>query len=98
MAALNTAYVTGAGKGQKSLENNGLIKYLERFCKMTNLAVRLEWVGHTPFQAYKLKFYKVEREYLTKEELAMMEAKKFNMVRLQYRYSGPFLFLITLQD
>lgn len=70
-------------KGQKKLENNGLMKHLERFCKMVNLAVRLEWLDRNPFQAYQLKFDKVEREYLTKDELARIENKHFNIVRLQ---------------
>ncbi len=70
-------------KGQKPLNNNGLMKHIERFCKMVNLAVRLEWIDRNPFHAYQLKFDKVEREYLTKHELARIEAKKFNIVRLQ---------------
>lgn len=59
------------------------MKQIERFCKMINLAVRLEWIDRNPFHAYQLKFDKVEREYLTKDELARIEAKKFNIVRLQ---------------
>lgn len=70
-------------KGQKPLNNNGLMKHIERFCKMVNLAVRLEWLDRNPFQAYQLKFDKVEREYLTKDELARIENKHFNIVRLQ---------------
>lgn len=70
-------------KGQKPLNNNGLMKHIERFCKMVNLAVRLEWIDRSPFQAYQLKFDKVEREYLTKDELARIENKHFNIVRLQ---------------
>jgi len=70
-------------KGQKALNNNGLMKHIERFCKMVNLAVRLEWIDRNPFHAYQLKFDKVEREYLTKDELARIEAKKFNIARLQ---------------
>ncbi|MGJ1234807.1 MULTISPECIES: site-specific integrase [Sphingobacterium] len=70
-------------KGQKPLNNNGLMKHIERFCKMVNLAVRLEWIDRNPFQAYQLKFDKVEREYLTKDELARIENKRFNIVRLQ---------------
>jgi integrase len=70
-------------KGQKTLNNNGLMKHIERFCKMINLAVRLEWIDRNPFHAYQLKFDKIEREYLTKDELARIEAKKFNIVRLQ---------------
>lgn len=70
-------------KGQKPLNNNGLMKHLERLCKMVNLALRLEWLDRNPFQAYQLKFDKFEREYLTKVELEKIEAKEFSIVRLQ---------------
>lgn len=70
-------------KGQKPLNNNGVMKHIERFCKMINLAVRLEWIDRNPFHAYQLKFDKVEREYLTKDELARIEAKHFHIIRLQ---------------
>lgn len=70
-------------KGQKALQTNGVMKHLERFCKMVNLAVRLEWIERTPFHAYQLKFEKVDRDYLTKEELARIEDKQFHIVRLQ---------------
>ncbi|MBB6126379.1 site-specific integrase [Mucilaginibacter lappiensis] len=70
-------------KGQKPLNNNGLMKHIERFSKMVNLAVRLEWIDRNPFHAYQLKFDKVEREFLTKAELERIENKHFNIVRLQ---------------
>jgi integrase len=70
-------------KGQKALQTNGVMKHIERFCKMVNLAVRLEWIERNPFHAYQLKFEKVERDYLTKEELAGIEEKQFHIVRLQ---------------
>jgi integrase len=70
-------------KGQKALQTNGVMKRIERFCKMVNLAVRLEWIERNPFHAYQLKFEKVERDYLTKEELARIEEKQFHIVRLQ---------------
>jgi integrase len=70
-------------KGQKALQTNGVMKHLERFCKMVNLAVRLEWIERNPFHAYQLKFDKVERDYLIKEELARIENKLFHIVRLQ---------------
>jgi integrase len=70
-------------KGQKALQTNGVMKHIERFCKMVNLAVRLEWIERNPFHAYQLKFEKVERDYLTKEELVRIEEKQFHIVRLQ---------------
>jgi site-specific recombinase XerD len=70
-------------KGQKKLTTNGLMKHLERFCKMVNMAVRLEWIERNPFHAYQLKFDKVDRDYLTKDELERIENKVFHIVRLQ---------------
>lgn len=70
-------------KGNSAMANNGVMKHLERFCKMVNLAVKLEWLEKNPFHAYQLKFDKVEREYLTKHELGNLEAKTFDIQRLQ---------------
>lgn len=70
-------------KGNTAMSNNGVMKHLERFCKMINLAVKLEWLDKNPFHAFQLKFDKVEREYLTKSELANLEAKSFPILRLQ---------------
>ena len=50
---------------------------------MVNLAVKLEWLEKNPFHAYQLKFDKVERDYLTKQELANLETKTFAIQRLQ---------------
>ncbi|WP_017730623.1 site-specific integrase [Nafulsella turpanensis] len=67
----------------KPLGNNGVMKHLERFRKMVNLALRMEWLEKNPFASFKLKFDKVERECLTKEELAAVEKKVFEIPRLQ---------------
>lgn len=69
--------------GEPVLANNGVMKHLERFRKMINLAIRLEWIDRNPFTAYHLKFEKVEREYLTKQELTRIEKKQFSIMRLQ---------------
>lgn len=69
--------------GAFAMANNGVMKHLERFCKMVNLAVKLEWIEKNPFHAYQLHFEKVQREHLTREELRRMEEKQFSIARLQ---------------
>lgn len=64
-------------QGKIALQNNGVMKHLERFFKMINLAVKHEWLNKDPFHAYKLKFEKTEREFLTKLELQKIEEKVF---------------------
>lgn len=68
---------------QKKLGNNGVMKHMERFRKMINVALKNEWMEKDPFKAYKLKFIKFERGYLTEEELQKLESKEFNIERLQ---------------
>lgn len=55
------------------LNNNGVMKYLERFKKLLNLATDLEWIEKNPFARFKLKFQKYERAFLSKEELRVLE-------------------------
>nr|WP_321411865.1 site-specific integrase [uncultured Allomuricauda sp.] len=57
--------------------NNGAMKHMERLKKMSRLAVRLDWITKDPFENYKLRFEKTEREYLTKRELRLIEETTF---------------------
>ena len=55
------------------LNNNGVMKHLERLKKLMNLALDLEWVTKNPFTRYKLKFHKHQKSFLLKEELQTIE-------------------------
>lgn len=67
----------------KSLNNNGVMKHMERLRKMVNMAVMMDWLEKDPFSKYKLHFDKVERGHLTKEELKVLSNKNFKIERLQ---------------
>ena len=56
---------------------------MERFRKIINVALRNEWMDKDPFKAYKLKFTRFGRGYLTEEELERLEAKEYKIERLQ---------------
>ena len=53
------------------------MKHLERLMKMTNLAVKLEWLDKDPFHQYKLNFQKHNRSYLSERELGLIEETTF---------------------
>lgn len=55
------------------LNNNGVMKHLERFKKLLNLAMDMEWIEKNPFSRFKLKFSKYERAFLSKPELEVLE-------------------------
>lgn len=68
----------------KKMANNGVMKHLERLRKMIRLAVKLGWLEKNPFELYKLRFEKVERDFLTDKELSKIEEKDFSIPRIQY--------------
>lgn len=55
------------------LNNNGVMKHLERLKKLMNLALQLEWIEKDPFLRFKLKFTKHQRDYLSESELQIFE-------------------------
>ena len=55
------------------LNNNGVMKHLERLKKLMNLALQLEWIEKDPFVRFKLKFIKYRRDYLSESELEDFE-------------------------
>nr|WP_281169866.1 site-specific integrase [Olivibacter sitiensis] len=67
----------------KPLNNNGIMKHIERFRKMVNMAVMMDWLAKDPFAKYKLHFDKVERGHLTQQELDILADKTFSIERLQ---------------
>lgn len=68
----------------KPLGNNGIMKHLERFRKVINLALRMEWIIKDPFAKFNLRYQKVDRECLTPAELKRIEKKQFDIPRLSY--------------
>ncbi|TDS10951.1 site-specific integrase [Sphingobacterium paludis] len=67
----------------KKMANNGVMKHMERLRKMVNLAARFDWIDKDPFSKYKLHFDKIERGYLTQEELNKIQLKDLYVERLQ---------------
>ena len=78
-------------KKQLMLSNNGVMKHLERFKKIINLGIKLEWISKNPFSQFQLKFDKYDRQYLTERELQLIEDTSFNNDRLE-KVKDCFLF------
>jgi len=71
-------------ENQRQMENNTVMKHIERLKKMIKMAIRYEWLEKDPFVAFQQKFLHVERGYLTDDELKRIEEKTFTILRLQY--------------
>ncbi len=70
-------------KDYDPLDNNGLMKHIERLKKITNLGLKMGWLNKNPFTMYKLKFEKFDRSFLTQQELDELETKEFDNEHLQ---------------
>jgi site-specific recombinase XerD len=68
---------------QKPLNNNGIMKHIERLRKMINLAVKLDWLSKDPFASFKKHYEKVERYCLNTAELDILAQKEFKIDRLK---------------
>jgi len=78
-------------KARRTCTNNGVMKHLERLMKITNLALKMEWLEKDPFRNFKLRYIKNERDYLTERELNLIEETSFMTIGLN-RVKDIFLF------
>jgi integrase len=59
------------------------LKYIKNFKKIINIAIANGDLGSNPFSNFKMKLKKVDRGFLSEEELAIMINKKFATSRLE---------------
>ena len=68
---------------QKPIRNNTVMKHIERFRKLANLAFKLGWIDRDPFVNFRAQVIKTERCFLSLEEFSSIEKKQFSIERLQ---------------
>lgn len=64
-------------------DHNTTTKYCKNLKKILNVAVSNNWIESNPFNGYKCSYKEVDRMYLSKSELAVIEAKTFKIQRLK---------------
>ena len=67
---------------QKKMENNTIMKHIQRLRKMVTLAYKMEWLDKDPFIKFKPTYIKNEREFLREDELQNIIEKEFEIERL----------------
>ncbi|WP_343066430.1 site-specific integrase [Mesonia hippocampi] len=68
---------------QKQMENNTVMKHIQRLRKMVTLAYKMEWIDKDPFIKFKPTYIKNEREFLSENELRTIIEKEFEIERLE---------------
>jgi hypothetical protein len=70
-------------KAKKDLQENMVICYMKKVVKkITNMALANDWMEKYPFINIRFHKQEVHKEFLTKEELEIMQNKVFNILRL----------------
>jgi integrase len=69
---------------KKPCGNNTVMKHIERLRKVVNLAIKNEWLDRDPFMKFQPSFIRNDRQFLTADELAAIEARDYSIVRLQH--------------
>ncbi len=59
------------------------MKYIKRLKKVVNFAIANEWLSRDPFMRFSCTYKEVKKEFLSIEELAVIEQKEFTIKRLE---------------
>ena len=70
-------------RSERKCNNNSAFKYIKNFGKIIRICLASGWITVNPFLNYKIKIKKVDRPFLSKEELETMACKKFVSARLE---------------
>ena len=63
-------------------KNNTAVKYVKNFRKVINECLDNDWLQNDPFKKYKCKITRVDRDYLTNDELQKIYSKELIIQRL----------------
>ena len=91
---INHQFITDYEMYFKTVRNcghNTTMKYIKNFKKIIRIALANAWIKQDPFANYKMKLKKIDRDYLTDEELNVLMSKKFKIERLE-QVRDTFLF------
>jgi site-specific recombinase XerD len=66
----------------RNCNHNTSMKYIMNLRKIINISVVNEWLDRDPFMKMKVSIKEVKRDYLTQDELQLIEEKQFSTPRL----------------
>ena len=70
-------------KVTRKCNHNSSQKYIRKFRKIINNAIKNNWLDKDPFKSYRVKLKDTKRVFLTREELQALEVVKLPIKRLE---------------
>ena len=86
LSDLNHAFITEMEFYLKTVRkccHNSAIKYIKNFKKIVRIALANGWLRVDPFANYKMTLKKVDRGFLSEDELSAIQNKEFHCERLR---------------
>lgn len=86
MKEINYSFITEYEtylRTESSYSVNTTAKYIQRFKHIIIIAKNNGWIQSDPFANYRIRLVKVDRGYLTEEELSAIMNRKFSLKRLE---------------
>ena len=86
LADINHSFIKGFdlyNRDRHGAANNTASRFVKHFRTMFNLGLNNGWVRTDPFAGYKIRFEKVNRGFLTREEIDRIMAREFTNKRLE---------------
>jgi site-specific recombinase XerD len=83
---IDHSFITGLEmfyKTKRNCSHNTTIKYLKNLKKITNLALANGWMKKNPYANFKFTLRKVDKGFLTEEELDIIIKKEYDIERMQ---------------
>lgn len=68
--------------GQTSIQNNTVMKHIQRLHKMVKMAVEMDWINKDPLVRFSPTIEQKQREYLTEHELQSINEYETSIQRL----------------
>jgi site-specific recombinase XerD len=69
-------------KVEANLQHNTAMKYIAMLGKIVNIAIAHQWIAADPFASFPIRLQKVDRDFLTAEELELLVTKEIGIKRL----------------
>lgn len=69
-------------KVETNLQHNTAMKYITMLGKIVNIAIAHKWLTHNPYASYAVRLQKVDRDFLTEEEIELLAKKQIAIQRL----------------
>ncbi len=69
-------------KSKRNCSHNTAVRYIKQMKKIVNIALNNDWLKEDPFKKYRVGYKKIDKDFLTEDELEKIINKSFTVKRI----------------